>query len=135
MKKVYTKPVMESEEFVSNEYVAACWTITCTNDSMFKESCGLIEGKDDLLSAYYTEVSDGSGMYTGEIDGKAGCLKVTKEIPFWLSIIAGLAGLVDPDIAAGIHASWNQWADAHPEQQYHPVEVTEGWDNHPNASV
>ena len=29
MKRTYVKPVMESEEFVANEYVAACYLITC----------------------------------------------------------------------------------------------------------
>ena len=31
MKKEYVKPVIESEEFVANEYVAACWIVTCKN--------------------------------------------------------------------------------------------------------
>lgn len=29
MKKEYVKPVIESEEFVANEYVALCWTGYC----------------------------------------------------------------------------------------------------------
>lgn len=29
MKREYVKPVIESEEFVANEYVAACWYIYC----------------------------------------------------------------------------------------------------------
>ena len=29
MRREYVKPVMQSEEFVANEYVAACWTIHC----------------------------------------------------------------------------------------------------------
>ena len=29
MKKAYVKPVMESEAFVANEYVAACWDVYC----------------------------------------------------------------------------------------------------------
>lgn len=33
MKKEYVKPVIESEEFVANEYVAACWIVTCKNHS------------------------------------------------------------------------------------------------------
>lgn len=32
MKKTYIKPFMESEEFVTNEYVAACWLVTCLTD-------------------------------------------------------------------------------------------------------
>ena len=29
MKKEYVKPVIESEEFVANEYVAGCWEVYC----------------------------------------------------------------------------------------------------------
>ena len=29
MKKTYVKPIMEMEGFVPNEYVAACWKLTC----------------------------------------------------------------------------------------------------------
>ena len=29
MKRTYIKPFMESEEFVTNEYVAACYLVTC----------------------------------------------------------------------------------------------------------
>ncbi|MCI5481301.1 MAG: hypothetical protein MR416_09025 [Lachnospiraceae bacterium] len=34
MKKVYVTPVMESEAFVANEYVAACWWVTCQPDDL-----------------------------------------------------------------------------------------------------
>ena len=33
MKKAYVKPVMESEAFVANEYVAGCWEIVCQGGS------------------------------------------------------------------------------------------------------
>lgn len=29
MKKEYVKPAMESETFITDEYVAACWTVWC----------------------------------------------------------------------------------------------------------
>ena len=29
MKREYVKPVIESEEFVANEYVASCWDVYC----------------------------------------------------------------------------------------------------------
>lgn len=28
-KKTYTKPTIESEEFLPNEYITSCWDITC----------------------------------------------------------------------------------------------------------
>lgn len=31
MKRTYIKPFMESEEFVTNEYVAACWMTKCVD--------------------------------------------------------------------------------------------------------
>ena len=38
MKREYVKPVIESEEFVANEYVAACWHVSCP-----KEGSGLLD--------------------------------------------------------------------------------------------
>ena len=35
MKKEYVKPVIESEEFVANEYVALCWTGYCNEKHTF----------------------------------------------------------------------------------------------------
>lgn len=32
MKKQYTKPTMESEAFVANEYIASCWLVICQNN-------------------------------------------------------------------------------------------------------
>ena len=40
MKKAYVKPVMESEEFVVNEYVAACYEITCVGHLGGEQKCG-----------------------------------------------------------------------------------------------
>ena len=38
IKREYVKPVIESEEFVANEYVAACWHVSCP-----KEGSGLLD--------------------------------------------------------------------------------------------
>lgn len=36
MKRTYIKPFMESEQFVTNEFAAACWLVTCeTNGENF----------------------------------------------------------------------------------------------------
>ncbi len=40
MKKEYVKPVIESEEFVANEYVAACYAILGDNDNWFVKKDG-----------------------------------------------------------------------------------------------
>ena len=73
MKKVYVKPVMESEAFVANEYVAACHRIKCEYGE---------EGyaKDPSFDAWDRD-GDGFGQavlmgntlfnyYTGSINGK-----------------------------------------------------------------
>ena len=31
MRKKYVKPVMENENFVANEYIAACWEVSCSH--------------------------------------------------------------------------------------------------------
>ena len=66
MKKAYVTPVMESEAFVANEYVAACFKITCNGH---KSSRSFIykktptEAKDDDDFYYDNEI--GVWIYTG----------------------------------------------------------------------
>ena len=55
MKKAYVKPVMESEEFVANEYVAACWTLTCItvgHECAGKTKIVKAEKLDDIVDDY-----------------------------------------------------------------------------------
>ena len=129
MRKEYVKPVMESEEFVSNEYVAACWTVACN------ECSGKEKGYENLKSGVTTtETSWGKEMaiYQESLGGKTPCQ--TYKIPStepgfewsnpwpWLlwQIFVELLGF-DPGYSNSV--------------SYHPVSVIEGWDNHPNASV
>lgn len=129
MKKVYTKPVMESEEFVSNEYVAACWTITCTNDD---GSCGKEIGIGDYPEGL--DINSGFGTYNGLINGKSGCRSEynSKDYDFssvfWKDIPKIIEAIVDFFTGQG-----------GTETEYHPVKVTEGYEKngtfHPNASV
>lgn len=125
MKKVYTKPVMESEEFVSNEYVAACWTITCTNSD---GSCGKITGKDEYPSGL-TINSSGYGIYEGKIGNSEGCREEIVENDYHINNFwSFLKWLWDYINDQTTHA-----------EKFHPVEVKTGYEEngtfHPNASV
>ena len=128
MRKEYVKPVMESEDFVSNEYVAACWTVACN------ECPGKEKGYENLKSGVTTETFLGKelSIYQNSLGGETPCQ--TYNIPSkkpeldWLNpwpwvlwqIFVELLGFA-PGYSGSI--------------SYHSVSVTEGWDNHPNASV
>lgn len=49
MKRTYVKPVMESEEFVANEYVAACWKVTC--DTFLDPNHYICRNKSEIVRA------------------------------------------------------------------------------------
>ena len=136
MKKAYVKPVMESEAFVANEYVAACWTMTCTNST---KSCGDYEYKGDTsvlggLSLQGGSTTTGSGTYTGTIDGKSGCRDKYNPKDYnwtgtWWDIAVAIEWIIDYFTGNQGTTTWS-----------HPVEVTKGHydDNnkfHPYASV
>lgn len=68
MKREYVKPVIESEEFVANEYVAACWVVECNQ-----------HGKK-IIYNYPSSAIDGDGYfrflnqwyYSGKIEDNIG---------------------------------------------------------------
>ena len=83
MRKEYVKPMMESEEFVSNEYVAACWRVTCdtlTGHDHCNGSSTIItdEDKNNNIREFeiFDRFPDGNvaiqigNWYNGEIAGK-----------------------------------------------------------------
>lgn len=60
MKKEYMKPVMEAEAFVANEYVAACWLVTC--DRLGDDHINVtIKNKDSAKDA----MASIDGVHTG----------------------------------------------------------------------
>lgn len=75
MKREYVKPVIESEEFVANEYVAACYKIVCEEGEW-----DYIQLEKDPVYDSYDYGGDGFGataitqknFYTGSINGKNG---------------------------------------------------------------
>ena len=60
MKKTYVKPTAECEEFVANEFVAACWNVRCELDNIPVVPCkyeawnigGDYETFDEAYKAY-----------------------------------------------------------------------------------
>lgn len=86
MKKTYVKPVMESEEFVANEYVAACWRVVCKCESHVDHEMNYVSDKEpvfELNGILGGEDTDGfvyildsdtllTRAYYGEINGSNG---------------------------------------------------------------
>ena len=73
MKKAYVKPVMESEAFVANEYVAACKQVECSYHGSFIYHDEPTPENDDDGFWYYEGFSIGgienigaSWYYTGD---------------------------------------------------------------------
>lgn len=68
------KPVMESEMFVANEYVAACWVVTCISDenhgSMIYKSDTEINWSTSDNDAFFTH--NNINYYTGTINNNKG---------------------------------------------------------------
>ena len=122
MRKEYVKPVMESEEFVSNEYVATCYLVTCLgNKENGIPTCGSLKLKEEPN----TESYDGYTAYIGTIGGKDGCSTIPGDsVPRAIKLLIFLL------------SGFQYWPEDEEDVKYHRVTVgDEGWDNHPNASV
>ncbi len=68
MKKSYVKPVMESEAFVANEYVGACWKVTCTIEE--HGSIIVTEEPTNGVNGFYKAF--GQWFYDGIMNGHEG---------------------------------------------------------------
>lgn len=126
MRKEYVKPVMESEEFVSNEYVAACWTATCLECGTEKEAYdNMATGiKNGALTS-----TDDVYVYAEEFNGVPGCSSSTSSTaPSWATTSLGAV------IWWFLKIFWGA-QDETTTTYYHPINLEEGWTNHPNASV
>ena len=64
-KKVYQKPLLMSEDFVPQEYVAACWTLACTQGTTM----------DKAPSGYDADI-----IKTGYMDHTGACSDLTKNV-------------------------------------------------------
>lgn len=131
--KKYIKPVMESESFVANEYIGACWTVTCHG----KCGAGTFVTLDEQLYKDITSSSNsGNGyIYTGDLVNKSGkvfavenCESFTQngEIPDWVNSFETrlLYWLLQKIFGENETTTY-----------YHPVSVTQkGVSDGPNAS-
>ena len=132
--KKYVKPMMESEAFVSNEFVSACWTIECTNSD---KSCGEFTGKNDYPAGLRVDSDGISGTYVGQIgQTPVGCR--TEDTVSYKDY--GFNGKWDglSDIfrfLKWLRDFFNDDLTETNSEYFHPVKVSSGWDNHPNASI
>lgn len=125
--KKYIKPAMESESFVANEYIGACWTMTCTNSD---KSCGTETWRGDKnIDGLTLSGNSSTGVYVGDINGNGPCRDEYKPNDYnW-------TGSFWSDIPVLIKFIIDLWTgNTGTTTEYHPVSVTEGWTNHPNAS-
>lgn len=77
MKKEYVKPVIESEEFVANEYVAACWVVTCVGSKSHGQEVIFTEPNWDIGDGDAFFKIFGKKYYAGEICGQIGESSIT----------------------------------------------------------
>ena len=125
MKREYVKPVIESEEFVANEYVASCWIVHCSDC----DQSTLWYGSEPNWG--YNDADpfmrlNGIQMYTDSINGVEPEEHKSYSGEWWWQIIQWLFG----------------WQD---KSYYHTVDVQLGDNglagekglstNHPNASA
>lgn len=131
--RTYMKPVMESEAFVANEFVAACWTIDCQH-----EKCTAIQkGYNDMYTNFnnknyesFTD-EDGTRFYylTGDLNNLPGCQTYSSSskpgwATGWLNAVYWFMKYI---------LRWNP--DIEENTKYHLVTLNSGHPNHPNASV
>ena len=135
--KKYVKPMMESEAFVANEFVSACWTLSCVG------GCGGVERVHDPNNNKY----DGTSFIDYDtFAGKAPCTNKldtsTMTIDSWWDFF--LLALR----AIGTGMGWNQFWDIVENGEtittktpIHQINVTKGFTHpvsnmyHPNASI
>lgn len=60
-KKIYQKPILTSECFVPNEYIATCWTIACTQGKYGDDN---MDHSGSCSIAQNNVISDNNGQIT-----------------------------------------------------------------------
>ncbi len=120
MRKEYVTPTIEGEVFEANEYVAACWVVTCTGGEqmlVYKQPNFDYRDGDQYVSI------NGEDRYFGTINGKRGEQNASLTgSKFWDWVLSWFGFEGDP---------------------YHSVSVTSGANGnaaslnsaHPNASA
>lgn len=120
--KTYIKPIMESEAFVANEFVSACYYLDCTN-------CDAIEFSKTQynLSGYDNVGGQGQDiyMYTGKVNGVDTCSQVGGDVEFtkpgwingisdWLPVIGWLVEGVVWEIFKDRYSHLTETINYHP---------------------
>lgn len=132
MRKEYVKPVMESEEFVSNEYVAACYWVDCIHNNCIDpvkvkdvdSEAGALEtfAENNRGTVATTEI-DGVYIYKGELGGNLGVYS-DKHNKNWgmlellRQFILILLGIEDGDM--GYHHDLSVWKTTVDNNNGHP---------------
>ena len=139
MKKEYMKPVMESEMFVANEYVGACFNMDCdcidptliygtdANDAINQYA------KNNNGKAYPSPNNGGSYIYDGKINESSGCFENDDHNNSrWLSIINYFIGKLN-DAIPGTDNDFLLFPNEGLEGAHHHVSVTP-YPDRPNHS-
>ena len=133
MRKEYVKPVMESEEFISNEYVATCWTLDCTKCDGYLEtrSDAYSEGPMLYEDNLWNSMGETKSACTTEISKDT--FKIDSREKFWGLVSEAIKG--EMKFGEFLDILFNG-QDIELEYSVHPVEVKKGGTvtNRPNAS-
>lgn len=128
--KSYVKPMMESEVFAANEYIAACWRINCNVPTGF----GFIDnnGNDQYDRGDEKLTSDGvygcgvwhTGVQGVPDDGPTANAMWQPQRPGWF-------GYQDDGPAYDVY----YWSDVYGQTHRHFSKVSDAqWETNPNAS-
>ena len=63
--KTWTIPVATAQQFVANDYVAACFKMSCEAWSPFMEQIGMEEGAGCFIENLYAD-TNGNGLWDGK---------------------------------------------------------------------
>lgn len=141
--KKYMKPIMESESFVANEYVAVCSIIQCLNSDC-NASEVVTKLPNEITSGLTPMGASGVYMYRGALGGVDNCsnTKTDPDKPDWIEGISEgwikvwLGGWIAGQVEKGVW-EWYQgrYGNGAEEIEYHPVSVKlKGKSNGSNAS-
>ena len=130
--KTYVKPMMQSETFVANEYIAACWKIKCNVPTGY----GFIDKNGNNKYDQHTDErlsSDGCwgcGVYHTGVQGVPG--DGPKANAMWQPQRCSIfSGCQDDGPAYDVY----YWSDGHGETHRHFSKVSDAqWETNPNAS-
>ena len=129
--KTYVKPMMQSETFVANEYIAACWRINCNVPTGY----GFIDNNgNDVYDRGDEKLTNngvyGCGVWHNGVQGvpgdgpKANAMWQPQSWSFW-------GGYENDGPAYDVY----YWSDGYGQTHRHFSKVSDAqWETNPNAS-